>query len=279
MLARAVVALCIGLMPPFPSFAQQNGIGKDRLLFLLGIAPERSVVGDASAKRFFRKYRDSDVASAFFGTQLCVLEAPASDVTLKVKEVRGRGDTAAVYEQFIPQSAIGVVTGSFFGRSASGEPVPLGLVKADGKKRNKRHPWTGGGIVGGGSRGVVIEPARTFADRADLLNAVQSKPLLVEGGIDGIHSDDQVRFDRSAIALTSDGRVLFLVISEPGGKGASIAEFSTLLLKLKSEGGGSIKTALAMDGGPGAHLYVPSLKQHCGVGIPNYFPNLVYLKP
>lgn len=78
----------------------------------------------------------------------------------------------------------------------------------------------------------------------------------------------------SAIALTDDGHLL-IVIHEPGGTGASLYEFAEVLLTLRTASHGKVTWAINMDGGPGAHLYVPNVKRHCGSDTSKYLPNAV----
>jgi uncharacterized protein YigE (DUF2233 family) len=169
------------------------------------------------------------------------------------------------------------MTGGFFGIDKLGSPIPLGLVKSDGKTISRKYPWASGGVVAASKDRVEIFPIANFTNPQGYSDAIQSKPLLVEGGRDGIRTATNDRFDRSAVAVDSKGSVYFFVLHEPAGSAGSLAEFSYLIRSFRSTKGEAIAFALAMDGGPGAHMYVPALKKHCGAGAPTFVPNALYV--
>jgi hypothetical protein len=107
---------------------------RDRLLHLLE-RPHSNVSLDNSGYKGarFRTFRDDDVASPTFGTELCVLEAPSGGGGLHVKILNVNGSPTAVYERPFAAKALGVITGGFFGVSDKGRPVPIGLVKSEVK--------------------------------------------------------------------------------------------------------------------------------------------------
>ncbi len=262
--------LCVAIS----AYAQESP--RDRLAYILKNRPDQySIDGPVSSAALFRIFADRNAKSPWFGTELCILEVAAKKNILKVQEIRRHGLPKEIYEHALPIDAIGAVTGGFFGLDKNGDPIPFGLVKSDGKLKNPKYPWTSGGMIVSDSTGVCIVPVRDFRDGPAVQQALQSLPILIEAGQDGIRTALDERFDRSAVALTSDGFLLFLVIHEPGGQAASFAEFSHLLLSLTSTRGGHITWALAMDGGPGAHLFIPSLKRHCGATTANYIPNIL----
>lgn len=270
--------VCTFLIPSL-ALSADGEISGGRLGHILQLQPESHILS-ASDEDFavFRSFSDKNPISPTFGTELCIVEALNRNSSLKVKETRVDGDTEEIYEKSVPTGAIAGMTGGFFGVSNKGNSVPLGLVKVEGKVKNRMHPWNSGGIVETNRTSVNILPIKKFQDSNFIVNALQSKPLLIESGKDGIRSKTFDRFDRSAVATTSDGQIIFIVLFEPGGRAASLDEFSHLLLRFKTSKGGSIKWALAMDGGPGAHLYVPKMKKHCGAPTFNYVPNLLYLE-
>lgn len=233
--------------------------------------------GIASGNPPFRMFRIGEPRSPLYGSELCTYEAKNGAETLHVKDVRKKGAITSIYQESIPANASVALTGGFFGYTDRGSFAPLGLIIAEGHRINPRHPWNSGGVVQFRNKKIEIVPISSFSERSDILTAVQSKPLLVESGRSGIRSSNDARFDRSAIATTSDGQVMIVVLSTPTGKAATLAEFAALLLRIKTKAGGSIQWALALDGGPGAHLM--SGGTHCGLGEPNYVPNLLYLQP
>jgi hypothetical protein len=188
---------------------------RDRLSCILKNKPDQySIDALVSSAALFRIFADRDAKSPWFGTELCILEVASKKNTLKVQEIRQHGLPHEIYEHALPINAIGAVTGGFFGLDENGNPMPLGLVKSEGKLKNQKHPWTSGGMIVSDSTGIRIVPVRNFRDGPSIRQALQSKPLLVEAGRDGIRTALDERFDRSAGALTSDGFLLFLVIHE-----------------------------------------------------------------
>lgn len=280
----SLFAFCRGMLPPLlliillPQVSStEDDLKRRRLLYLLDKEPKQ--YSSASPAFRFLAYRDEDISSANFGTELCMLEVSGREVSLKVSDARAHGKVVAIYQSTTPSNAIAAVNGGFFGFDTEGNYIPLGLVKEGGKQKNPRFPWSGGGVVFGEQKNVAISRVSKFEDASEIMTAVQSKPLLIENGLDGIRSLVGQRFDRSAVAITSSGRVLISVIHSPGGRTADLAEYSKLLLKWRDQEGGRVTWALAMDGGPGAHLYVPALSRHCGGGEPRYIPNILYITP
>ncbi|MBQ0942241.1 phosphodiester glycosidase family protein [Ideonella sp. 4Y16] len=232
--------------------------------------------GGRTAARFVT-YRDADPASATYGVELCVLEAGSA--RLRVKDIRQNQSPRQLFPSVFRDKALGAMTGGFFGKGKGGELVPMGWVKSEGREFSPRHPWTSGGFVAWGSQGAAIVPVSKARSLSAYPQVLQSKPLLIEQGRNGIRTAGEDRFDRSAVALDDRGRLYFIVLHEPAGRAGSLAEFSHVLLRYRSADGQALRQALAMDGGPGAHLYVPALDRHCGSGVPNYVPNALYLEP
>lgn len=269
-------AFLLVLVCPISSQAQEPR--RDRLGALLNAAPVVHQLEKYGYPRAtFLSYKDSDVASATFGVEMCVLEVPRGSARLRVKDLRVDKNPAEIFQSVIPAVTLGVVTGGFFGLDKDGGPIPLGLVKSEGKSIAPKYPWTSGGVVAASKDRVDIVPIAKFSKPQDYSDIVQSKPMLVEAGRDGIRTAMNDRFDRSAVAIDSRGSVYFFVVHEPTGSAASLAEFSYLIRSFRSTKGDSINFALAMDGGPGAHMYIPALKKHCGAGTPTFIPNALYL--
>lgn len=251
---------------------------RERIAHLLNVTPSvhsMQISGYPEAK--FLVYRDTDQASSTLGLELCVLESPRGTGRLRVKDLRLDKPPSEVFRSNFQTTTLGVMTGGFFGLDKAGNPIPLGLIVSNGKTLSPKHPWTSGGLVAASESDVVILPVARFDEARKYSEVAQSKPLLVENGRDGIRTPTADRFDRSAIAVDRKGGLYFIVIHEPAGSAASLAEFSHLLVKFKSSKGEFLQWALAMDGGPGAHLYIPSLSKHCGAGTPTYVPNALYI--
>lgn len=271
---RTGVALLLGIVL---GTAASQELSRDRLAKVFAKPPMvRTVPGTSGAT--FSRYRDDDIASATFGVELCVLAAKKGAGRLRVKDLRAHDSPVHAFESNLPMSAIGVLNGGFFGLDHAGASVPLGLVRSEGKTLNKKHPWTSGGMIVATGANASVIPISRYPSSGEHAEVVQSKPLLVEGGQDGIRSATADRFDRSSVALDKRGNLYFFVLHQPGGAAGSLAEFSYLLLHFRSANGEAITEALAMDGGPGSHLFIPLLKVHCGSGMPNFVPNALYIE-
>lgn len=275
--AIASLAILIATGSLIALSARADEIRRDRLDGLLKTSPiieplEKYGYGEAT----FLSYKDTDMASASFGVELCILEVPRGSGHLQVKDLRVDKSTSEVFQSSFPLSSIGVMTGGFFGLDTKGKPIPLGLVKTAGKTITPVHPWKSGGVVAVSKKQVQIIPIAEFANATIYSDVIQSKPMLVEAGKDGIRAPTSDRFDRSAIAVDRVGTTYFFVLHEQAGSAASLAEFSYVLLSFRSTKGKSIDFALAMDGGPGAHMYISALKKHCGSGSATFVPNALY---
>jgi len=217
-------------------------------------------------------------ASARPGLVLAWAEFRTSPTILQVEEVREYGRTDDVYTKRVPRDALAAVNGGFFGYDKAGKHIPLGLVIANRRIANPRIRWTTGGILQQADDGTIaITPVKSFLSSPSIANALQSKPLLVERGSVAIRTEDD-RFNRSALCLTRGGAVVLAGAFESFGRAVSLKEFAAFLVKLRDLGGPEIESALAMDGGPGAQLWFPSLALRYGDSGENYVPNLIYLK-
>ncbi|WP_300754715.1 phosphodiester glycosidase family protein [Janthinobacterium sp.] len=232
----------------------------------------------AAAPYVFRSYHDSDTSSPTFGTELCVLEASSSTSRLLVRHLARDTGAASVFESAFPSQAFAILNGGFFGVDSQGKPTPIGLSKAAGTLWSRAMPWTSGGYIAAGPLAPHIFSVGERKQLASYTNILQSKPILVWQGKEGIRRATADRFDRSAVATDRHGHIFFFLLHQPENGAASLAEFSFLLLQYRSSHGTSIDTALAMDGGPGAHLYIPAINRHCGTGNAPYTPNALYLQ-
>jgi phosphodiester glycosidase len=216
--------------------------------------------------------------SARPGLVLVWAEFRTSLALLQVEEVREYGHTDEIYTKRVPRDALAAVNGGFFGYDKARKHIPLGLVIANRRIANPRIGWITGGILQQADDGAIaITPVKSFRSSPSIVNALQSKPLLVEKGSVAIRADDD-RFNRSAFCLTPSGAVVLAGAFESFGRAVTLKEFAAFLVKLRELGGPEIESALAMDGGPGARLWFPSLALHYGDPGDNYVPNLIYLK-
>lgn len=250
---------------------------RDRLMGLLQLETTTEQLDRYGyPKAIFRSYKDTDLSSGTYGIELCVLEMPPIAGRMHVQDIRTDRNIKEVYETALSTTALAVMTGGYFGLNKRGNPIPLGLVKSNGITVSPKHPWKSGGMIAVSNGRAAITSVSALSDFSAYSDVVQSKPMLIENGKDGIRSPGYDHFDRSAVAIDSRSTIYFFVIHEPAGNAASLAEFSKLILGFRPTNGNTITHALAMDGGPGAHMYIPLLNKHCGSGVPAFVPNVLY---
>jgi len=213
------------------------------------------------------------------GLTLVFVEGSCTRCAAHVQVVKEFGESYAIYRQKTPTDAAVAVNGSFFGYDANGRHVPLGLVVAASVRSNRRIGWDRGGFLVHAANGATsIVPAKRYRQFRAETDVIQSKPLLVEYGRNGIRSDDGERFNRTAFAITTSGRLVIAGAFEGFGRAVSLHEFATFLLGARCADGSTIEWALSMDGGPGAQIYIPRLQMHFGDPGRNFVPNLVFIR-
>ncbi|UCV05573.1 phosphodiester glycosidase family protein [Dechloromonas denitrificans] len=196
-----------------------------------------------------------------------------------VRQINKFGGSYEIYRDMAPAGAAVVANGGFYGYDHTGKQIALGLVVQDGQAQNPRIGWTSGGFLIRTKDGKThIKTARSYSLQTNDNSVIQSKPLLVEAGKNGIRSDTGERFNRTAIALSSTGKLVVAGAFDGFGRAVSLHEFARFLLTIKSSDGSSINLAIAMDGGPGAQIYIPSLKQNFGDPGKNYVPNIISIE-
>lgn len=254
----------------------QQAAPRDRLAPLLAKTP--TVTPIEGGRATFLSWRDSQAgATIASGVELCVLELPAGGARLRLKDLSDTRPSAQVHQEAFPRTAsLGSLTVGFFGLNSKQRYYPMGLVRSQGKSLSSRHPWSSGGVFGvreDGRAEILPIGQVTDSDASRYTDAVQSKPMLIEDGRDGIRTSTDERFDRGAVALDSRGNTYFFLLHSPLGLSATLGEFADLLRRYRSTRGDALTWALATDGGPSAHLWVPSLGRHCGSGVPAFVPN------
>lgn len=203
---------------------------------------------------------------------------PAATYELSVVDIRRDGSVLSTFEAVAhPHTDILLMNGGFFGQKDAAHYMPMGLLVADGVRISKIWPWTTGGVLVAPSAKspVQIVPIKDFRTVDKSYQAIQSKPLLVEDSKLGIRTDDHQHANRTAVAICSDGSLLFAGAFAEGGA-VSLYEFAAILKSGKLSKS-PVEYALNMDGGPGAHIYIPALHLHFGSDTVTYVPDLIRL--
>jgi len=235
--------------------------------------PPRLLPPDSQA--VFRRFRDRSLTSPAALTELCVVEA--REASLHVVDVRRAGRANETYQRTVPRDALAALNGGFFDRGGPGRLVPVGLVRAGGSTSGKLKRWSTGGVVFQGRGGVQLTPSGEY-DPSASDNAIESRPMLINNGMNRWNRQRTGWANRAAVGISYEGTVVLAVVHQPGGGAATLVEFARLLENYRTADGGKLERALGVDGGPAAHLYVPTLDLHCGDEQLSYVHNLMYLR-
>jgi uncharacterized protein YigE (DUF2233 family) len=232
----------------------------------------------AGHKYELQRIKITDPADSRYGLSVVWITVPAAGYQLSVVDIRRDGNAVSAFEAAAhPQTDILLMNGGYFGQKDSTHSIPIGMLIADGIRISKLWPWTSGGVLvaSQAKSSAQIIPISTFRTVAAPFEAIQSKPLLVEDSRSGIRTDDHQFANRTAVAVCSDGSLLFVGAFAEGGA-VSLYEFAALLNsgKLNTP---TVETALNMDGGPGAHVFIPALHLHFGSNAVTYVPDLIRL--
>jgi hypothetical protein len=152
----------------------------------------------------------------------------------------------------------------------------MGLVRIDGRTRVRTSARRSGGflLIDGRTVRVVDRSQTAIAEAAPW--AVESSPVLIHGGADGMRGDDGARADRVAVGVTTSGRPILLGAFGPGQDCISLFEFGRLARAAATAHGEAVADLLAMDGGPSAHLFLPGRTLY-GASSSIFLTNLIAL--
>lgn len=144
------------------------------------------------------------------------------------------------------------VNGGFFDMSNDDQLTPSGLLVVNRRPISALNDNSSGLLLVVG-HSIHIEPVKSpsavsLAAQADF--ALQSGPLLVEHGANGILSDDGQRQRRAAVCITRDHFSVIVV----DDRGLSLFQLGKLLALPASEGGFGCDDALNLDGGPSVQV-------------------------
>ena len=188
--------------------------------------------------------------------RLVMAIVPRNAARVEVRPVLKEGPAGPTYRSGPCQDALAVVNGSFFYQDAAGYR-PMGLVRVDGRTVQGPSPRTSGGFLTSDGRTVRIVPKATPAPAQAARFAVESAPILIQEGRNGMRSDDRQRHDRVAVGITEDGDLIAVGAFGPSQATVSLWEFEKLARAAALRQGERIDDLIALDGGPSAHLYLP----------------------
>lgn len=219
-----------------------------------------------------------DVTVHQFGEyQVVAVHLRPSATAMTVHELKAKGTSDTAYRRIIKKNTLVVASGSFFGFSSSGKEKPIGLVRAQGNRLVSLMPWSHGGVLVSDARGAVkVIPAENASQAGAWSEALQSKPIIIfNNTVDVAKSLRDAEFNRVAIGVSKAGDVLIVGAFHGFGQAATLVQFAEIYKKVADEQGVMIFRALAMDGGSGAQISIPSMKLRFGDTGLSYFPNAV----
>lgn len=159
------------------------------------------------------------------------------------------GDPRALSTWFSDSNALAAINGGFF----DAEYRSTALVISDGQVNGVSYEGAGGMFAVDTAGNVTLRSLaeQPYQPGEPLAEALQSWPLLVNGGAAAYTTGDGERARRSVVALDNDGNVLLIAVNAPAFTLSGLAAWlagSDL----------AIATALNLDGGSSTGLYVAS---------------------
>jgi hypothetical protein len=220
---------------------------------------------------------DSKSDSDQRGLKLVWVRVSTTSESLGFSAIEREADARVLFERIAETRDAALVGGTYWRNSGDGK-VPEGLLIVDGNVRFPMARWTAGGFLRQAQQGPSIRTIDEGVGEARGLRlALQSKPVLVDNGQIALKGDLMDRSDR--IAVGNDDSGAFLVCGAfRNGRALSLVEFARFLCIPRSRNGPGFVRALNLDGGPGAHLYIPRLHRHFGIGGVHYVPNILHIR-
>ncbi len=215
----------------------------------------------------WKQYQGDALYSLHLSINMIAVDMNAADITYKIAYLQnGQLKTSGFAEKY---DALAAVNGSFFNMNSGGSVVFMkvdGEVAAEGSL--SRNPYTeNGGIAWNQTCTPVIIPKPEYGWRsAEYSNILSSGPLLIHNGEKRVFHEDafhQNRHPRTAVAVTSDGLLLWVTIDGRALQswGMSIPELAQFFSELNAV------DALNLDGGGSTTMWIKNL---AGRGVVNY---------
>jgi uncharacterized protein YigE (DUF2233 family) len=202
---------------------------------------------------------------------------PANSSALSVHDIRKKSTANQAYAPLANNHTILIASGGFFGFRSDGVEKPIGLIRSNGKRRVKIMEWDHGGILVSDRKGnVKIIPAQNRNQAGAWPEAIQSKPIILYKGAIDIHKNPRdAEFNRVAIGYTLDGDMLVVGVFHSFSQASTLYDFAQIFKDSADSRGLKIHRALALDGGAGAQIHIPSKGLRFGDSGRSYFPNAI----
>lgn len=204
---------------------------------------------------------------------------PAKTAILSVHEIQKKGTAKQTYSPLVVKNTILIASGGFFGYRSDGHEKPIGLIRANNKRLVRMLDWDHGGVLVSDKKGnIKIIPAQNRSQAGAWSEAIQSKPIIINSGMVDVNKNlRDSEFNRVAIGYTLDGDILVVGTFHSFGQAATLVDFAKIFKSEAERRELKIHRALAMDGGAGAQIYIPSKNLSFGDSGRSYFPNAVRL--
>lgn len=225
------------------------------------------------------QFEVTDKNSHWYTTKLVFIELD-KELYFNINDVRYKGKCDSIYNSLLDDDDLIVMSGGFFNHDRE----PDGLLIINNVKRSDLINWGQGGVVYSGNKhsGIVIMPEKYFnrMPLEKLENAVQSKPILIRNEKSVVSEKSSARADRIAIGTTDENSIIICLAISTKNNALSLFELSVLAAEYdKFTNGATIKSLLALDGGPYVYLKIPSLNiTYCrNPNKSNYIVNVIKL--
>lgn len=202
---------------------------------------------------------------------------PANTAALSVQDIRKKGTAGQAYASLANKNTILIASGGFFGFRSDGVEKPIGLIRSNGRRLVKLMEWDHGGILVSDRKGNVrIIPAQNRNQAGAWPEAIQSKPIILYKGAIDIHKNPRDgEFNRVAIGYTLEGDILVVGVFHSFSQASTLFDFAQTFKDIADRRGLKIHRALALDGGAGAQIHIPSKGLMFGDSGRSYFPNAI----
>jgi uncharacterized protein YigE (DUF2233 family) len=265
--STAVVVLAITMARSSPSQAQPEITFADQIA---SADPQKSEIGARGTMfRWTSSQQDQK-------TDFIAIEVKDSSTRGNIIDVQRDGRFVDIFSQLACPDALVITNGGFYAQGEGGRKLPLGLVISDGITKSKFSDRRYGGVIVFDQKATVFRRA-AYKYQKGHRQALQSSPILIFDSKNDMGKPDETKFDRTAIGVSSSGRLLVFGAFASNTQAMTLWEFTIAILSASKKQHLDVKSVLALDGGPSSHVYVPSLKLHLGNNGLNFLPNAVCL--
>lgn len=229
--SRLLIALASLSSTLLPAVAADQVGPPPWLTTLLRSNPDRRDIRAGDVIANYYSVSLSDPSAVRFSLRVVFVRMQPKSVRLRVHDLRQEGHVSDIMARSSNlASDLVTVNGGYFATNDGKRMYPMGLVVSDGRRANRAWNWASGGVLSETADGRLrITSSRSFQQDESVREALQSKPLLVEGSRSGIHSDNHDLANRTAVALCEDGSILVAGAFSDNGCALSLYEFAAVL--------------------------------------------------